>query len=318
MKKQWWTYLLSAVLMVPAQAQNAVHVTSDLGSDSILIGEQTEFTITVSGPGSLLEEVAFPTIGDTISAHIEVVKKDRIRDTLRHNSEIAISQRWYITSWDSGYFAIPPYPVKWKNDSFLTEALLLYSTTVPVDTTLSIKDIKDIFVLGYTWTEWWWKTGIWIVLAIGLAGVGFLFYFRWKKRPKKETVPAPVPTLPLHQATLQKLEKLQEKRLWETGQVKTYYVELSDILRQYIEHRFEVSALEQTSSELLQSLRFVKMEEPAREKLYSVLLLADLVKFAKEKPMPTENKRSMLLAGEFVRQTRELHQPETPTPPAHV
>jgi hypothetical protein len=94
--------------------------------------------------------------------------------------------------------------------------------------------------------------------------------------------------------------------LWQQEQYKQYYIELTDILRDYIEKRYKVQAHEQTTDELLTSLSSKDMPQQARVKLKEILVLADLVKFAKEKPLPADNELTMEKAISFVELTKEI------------
>lgn len=90
------------------------------------------------------------------------------------------------------------------------------------------------------------------------------------------------------------LNKLEKKELWQRGEVKEYYSELTDIVRNYIEEAIEIPAMESTTSELIQSLKVaslkkkMKLSKETIDNLFTVLKQADLVKFAKSKPLDFE------------------------------
>ena len=85
-----------------------------------------------------------------------------------------------------------------------------------------------------------------------------------------------------------------------------YQIRLSDIVRVYIEGRFHINAMEQTTDETMRSFRAVKLDEELRFKLKQLLILSDMVKFAKEQPLPAENEKSMEDALAFVKATAVL------------
>ena len=62
---------------------------------------------------------------------------------------------------------------------------------------------------------------------------------------------------------------------------------------------------EKTTAEIFESLKSKDLKAEARNKLKQLLSLADLVKFAKERPAPTENEQSIEDAIDFVKLTRE-------------
>jgi hypothetical protein len=142
-----------------------------------------------------------------------------------------------------------------------------------------------------------------------------IYFFLIKKKKKEPVIKMRLkPTIPADEAALEALETLRLKKLWQSGRVKEYYSEMTDIVREYIELRFSIRALEMTTDEISSSIRQVAVNGQAREKLVSTLTLADLVKFAKEQPMPMENDLCLNQCIDFVRETRP---PKNPEPEVH-
>ena len=99
-------------------------------------------------------------------------------------------------------------------------------------------------------------------------------------------------------------EKLREKKLWQSGKIKEYYTEVTDILRRYMEARFGILAMESTTDEILESLTDGgHAAAPQLNILRPVLTMADLVKFAKAQPVPAENEETLASASRFVSET---------------
>ena len=92
--------------------------------------------------------------------------------------------------------------------------------------------------------------------------------------------------------------------MWQHGLVKEYYSSISEIIRRYIEDRFEFIALEMTTDEILMKLNSITSNEYISS-LKTLLQRADLAKFAKNKPIDTENQQSLILAKEFIKHTRK-------------
>ncbi len=114
-------------------------------------------------------------------------------------------------------------------------------------------------------------------------------------------------TEPAHVIAFRELEKLKNEKLWQNGETKKYYIRLTEIIRQYLENRFGVNSLELTTSETLEAL--VKTgfkKDESFNKLRSVLTGADLVKFAKYKPDPTENESVFSNSYDFVSATKAV------------
>ena len=277
-----------------------------LDRDSILIGQQTSLDLSVTyrlGQGQVLE-IVWPVIGDTLTGNVEVVADSGV-DTVRVRPEQdpdLYSQRrtLTITSFDSGYWAIPPFSFVIAGDTVGTKPLLLAVHTVEVDTAESFRDINDIYELPFSWRYWLKKN--WPYVAGAAAFLAALLLVVRELRRRKRAGPPPAvsaPPPPLHLRALAALEDVERKKLWQQGLVKQYHSEVTDILRGYIEERFKVPALERTTDELMLELNLSAMSAGHREQLRNLLQLADMVKFAKWSPSPTENEQ--LLAG-----TRQL------------
>jgi DNA-binding transcriptional regulator GbsR (MarR family) len=113
------------------------------------------------------------------------------------------------------------------------------------------------------------------------------------------------PKVKPHITALKELEKLKVKKLWQNGQVKQYYSELTDILRTYIDGRYDINAMEMISSDILKELEGKELPEQLRKELEQTLGIADLVKFAKMEPLPDDHDRCFKQAVNFVQETAE-------------
>jgi len=103
---------------------------------------------------------------------------------------------------------------------------------------------------------------------------------------------------------------LRHKKLWQSGQIKDYHTELTDIIREYISGKFNVHAHEFTSDEILTAINGTATNDEAKNKLSQTLLMADLVKFAKYQPLPLEHDSSLNNAIDFVKETIHVTTPE--------
>jgi hypothetical protein len=149
-------------------------------------------------------------------------------------------------------------------------------------------DIKGIAKADDSIGDWWKYL---LVIAL-IVGIGVLIYWYIKKQQKKK-LEAEIFKTPIEKAT-SLLDTLEKKELWQKGEVKAYYSELTDIARNYIEEAIEIPAMESTTSELIQGLRAASVKKKMTlsqeiiENLERVLKQADLVKFAKSKPLDFE------------------------------
>lgn len=302
----WCLLLFLLGISYRGLAQN-IKVQAKLDQTTIALGDQTRLQLIVQLPAKT--HIDFPVLADTISSKVQVVemgKTDTIADKNNPGMDI-ITRTYTITSFDAGVHMIPVYVFHSKNGDFNTEALPLEVKAVKVDTTKAIYDIKEPLAVSYSFMDWLRDNWKWVVfsLIVVLAVAGLLYYWIKKRKNKPILVQEAKPLVPLHTIALDKLSALRAKKLWEQGQVKAYYSELSDIVREYLEKRYPINALEQTSEEIFSGLRHLNIAEQDMYRLKQLLVLADLVKFAKEKPLPASNEQSMENAVSFVMNTKE-------------
>jgi hypothetical protein len=260
-------------------AQEAM-VKLEIDTTYIRIGEQFQLKISVNET----QNVIIPKIQ---LKGLEIIDSTSI-DTLKNS----LIRRYILTGFDSGAFYIPQQQIFVKNQAFLTDSLLVNVATIAIDTTKVKKfPIKTIKKEPFTFDDF--KIYLYILLAI-LAIIGFwIYWFVIKKRKITEDAPT-YRTLPPYEEALLKLSELDEKLLWQNNKIKEYYSELTEIVRGYIERELKVPALENTTDEVLEMIKDFKNSdtiETSKEtiaKLKDLLREADLVKFAKSKPLAIE------------------------------
>ncbi len=309
--KRYLSCILIAVCTCLALTGNAqqIKVEAKVDKVSVSIGEQTTFHLTAHVPAK--SGIQFPLIADSIGK-IKIVKTsvDSAADKDDANTQV-INHNYTITGFEAGTYTIPAYTFKAKTGTYSTDSLVVQFKPVAVDTTKSFYDIKQPLSVDYTWWDWIKDHWIWVVCGLVFIGLVVLVTWyisrRYEQNPIFQSVKV---VLTADQVAMNKLNELQAKNLWQNGDVKTYYIELTDILREYLEKRYRIQAWEQTTEEILASLKPKQLPAEAIKRLKDILLLADLVKFAKEKPVGPENEASMDNAISFVQQTREQPKPD--------
>lgn len=299
--KQLLIGVFANLIIVSAFGQNA-SVKAVLDSQQILIGDQINLDLTATFNDGV--SVAWPVFKDTITGQLEIIQSS-IPDTVKKETgEIVIHQRLVITSFDTGFIVLPPVHFVFNEDSaqmLSTEPLLVFVSDIPVEMEADIKDIKERLDVPYNWK----KLLMWALIILTILGliIGGILY--WNKHRKQVEVPAarPKPKRPAHEIALEKLEALRQKKLWQNDQTKEFYIELSDIIREYIEFRFDVLALEMTTDETVSALQLKGVVEQQIGSLKQMLQMADLAKFAKYKPVSNENELCFDLAVQFVNNT---------------
>ena len=292
--------------MLSAFSQDINVIAKFDSSNVIKIGDQLQLRLKAQLPPN--KSINWPVIADTISKQIEIVNKSKIDTSLASDSEhVILSQTLYLTSFDSGYWAIPPFKFLSiaGNDTVVyeTDPLLLQVNTIAVDTTQAIKAIKEPLDIPIGWEE----VAPYVIGGIVLLALLILaFYFirKYKNKPK-EIIVEKKPEIPPHVIALEKLEKLKEQQLWQNNMVKEYHAELSEIVRAYLENRYHFNALEFTTDEIMHAIRNIEVPTEIVSKLRQLLVLSDMVKFAKEQPLPNENDLSINNAFDVVNETKE-------------
>lgn len=306
MKKLFYIlfFLLGTINLSAQEAK----VSANIDTNYLLVGEQTQIHLKIQYQldGETVA-IKFPDIKDTLSEFVEIIFSSPI-DTIYPDkndlSKVEQVQHITITSFDSGYYQVPYFKFKVNEDTLTsTEDLFIDVQTMEVDTTKAIFDIKEPLEEPFSFKDWLKDNWIWIVGTLVLIIIIIVVVKYLKNRPEP-IVEAVIPAIPDYVTALEKLNKIREKQLWQTGKVKQYHSEISETLRAYIETRYQTNALENTTDEIMQSLRFQTIQPDVLAKLNQALMLADLVKFAKEQPLANENELSLINAIEFVNQTK--------------
>ncbi len=246
-----------------------------------------QFNLTLKTDVDTLSNVTFPS-GDRFG-QLEVIR-NYVVDTTRKGDRYELIKRYGLTQFDSGQYTIPQLKVIVNNRTFLTDSILLEIDNVAVDTLeQQMFDIKPIMGAASQPFPEWIK---YILIFLLIIAVGVVAYFIIKRRQQKSGASEQFKT-PIERATTL-LQILENKELWQKGEVKAYYSELTDIARNYIEEAIHIPAMESTTSELIAGLRAASQQKkmPVSQEtlvnLEKVLMHADLVKFAKSKPLDYE------------------------------
>lgn len=276
-------YILLLLLSTAVFAQQKQVVTS-IDKTKNKIG--AEFKLTVKTSVDTLSKVVFPNIKNV--GALEVIQSYPI-DTIKNNDRYELVKKYGLTQFESGKYAIPSIKIIINNKPFFSDSLRVEVSNVVVDTLKQkMYDIKPIAEVSSN-KSWIWKL---LLVLLVLAAIGYGIYWWMKKRQQKK-IEEEIYKTPIEKAT-SLLNTLEKKQLWQKGEVKNYYSELTDIARNYIEEAIEIPAMESTTSELIEGLRLASMKkkmglsQETIENLEKVLKQADLVKFAKSKPLDFE------------------------------
>ena len=283
----------------------ALIVSATLDSTTLFIGDQTDLHLRATC--AVGEQVTMPMLDKELIPGVEIVDRTIVDTLTLKDGRVQYDQYLTLTSFEDSLFYIAPLPFVSGDDTVWSESLTL-NVVQPfeMDTTdMAITDIKGV----YKAPIWWWGIFRWVLLALLLAGVGvagyyLITYLQSRKREEEGNEVVTEPLRPAEEVALEKLDAIKEKKIWQQGQVKEYHTQLTDVVREYIARRFEVSSVEQTSDETLRDIRpLLNERKDLYDQLRKMLTLADLVKFAKWSATPDENELSLRNAYTFVKET---------------
>jgi hypothetical protein len=303
-----WVFILSLFLIAGNVNAQQIKATARLDSANILLGDQVKLFIEIDHPKTV--NVQFPAVPDSIVDLIEVIGRSGI-DTFELDDETYMKQiqSYTITCFDSGSYRIPPYWFKidmdGNIDSVPSNGVTLNVFTMQIDTTKGPTDIKMPYDAPLTLKE----VTPYILGVILIGAIIFLILYSIKRKKNNKPIFArpPKPKEPPHIVAIRELDRIKTEKIWQKGKSKQYYSEITEALRTYIEERFEIRALEQTSDETIESFRIQKglLNDKSFKNLTAILKLADLVKFAKYQPLPDDDNMSLVNAYFFVNDTKK-------------
>ncbi len=275
-------------------------------STHMFLGDQMRLRLELSAQqGVVLEPLNLSVV--SADSVFEVLAESKWDTLGTAGNNLRLQKNLLFIAWDSGDQRLPAIPVVYKfagkTDTFFTREIPIEIELLKVDTTLA--DIKPILKEPVKLQDFIW----YILGAVGLALLILLVLYL-RKRKKEEPVPVPqvVELLP-HELAIQQLEELERQQMWQSGQVKGYHSALTYIVREYLEKRYGIQALEQTTDEILAQLlhgskRQQDFDLSLAQKLGDVLQTADLVKFAKAEPTAEFHERAMAVARAFILETK--------------
>ena len=309
--KRFIPLIMMAVSAFAASAAvRGVTVSASMDSTVLEMGSQSTLTIAVSAPSGLPEGahiVDFPKV-DADYHGVDVISIQA--DTVAEGANTLTTYSVRVQAFDPGTVEIPPIALAvGEGDTVFSRAVALKVLPVDVDSLETINPMAPTAEHARRWYDWvpdWW---IWVALGLFVIVVGGIVAYLLVNRRKIIAAVASKPVPPFEKA-IARMEKLRSSKLAESGNEKTYYTELTDILREYLEGRFGINALEMSSTEIDKALRANTETRPSADQIREILRVADFVKFAKERPMPEDNIKTFNEALEFIEKTKPVPQPE--------
>jgi hypothetical protein len=298
-------YIFSVLFYLATLLSTAQDVTvrALLDTNKALIGDQLKLKLLVQKPSDTWH-VKFPDLKDSLSSQIEIVRKGSV-DTAKTADGIGLSQELLITVFDTGFFEVPelPFVINSSSAQDTLKTLPVAFQMLPVKADSTIHDIRGVYRMPLSFRE----TIPWL---LALAGVWLLIWVILRISKDRKIKPAGQVLKsrrePADAIAIRELEKLKDEKPWLNNRVKYYYIRISEIVRTYLEDRYQIQAMEQTTDEIISALKPLQIGTSEFIRLNEMLKLSDLVKFAKVIPDPEENAVQVDRAIEFVKNTKVI------------
>jgi len=297
-----------------AAQQPLIEVQSKVDTSVITIGDQITYSIIIDRAKDL--RIIRP--GEGLNLGSFEIKGYHFPKPLEKDGRIIERFDFTISVYDTGSFVIPPYPVAYFPQDSSKKYQIIEAPAIPIrvksvisgQDAKTLKDIKGPIDIPFNYTFWLSLLSILILLALA----AFIAYRMWKKRRQQGyLIKPPEPPRPAHEVAVKELQALFNSDLLANGRVKEFFIRLSDIMRSYLEGRYYIRALEETTAEILRDVRPHIADREQTEMLQHILTLSDLVKFAKYRPAPDEINKVKEQSLAFVQSTRALYEPEPQT-----
>ena len=294
-------YFVFLFLFNVSLSAQSISILASVDSSDYLVGDYISYSLEIRAEKNI--DITTPSIRDSLKK-VEVIKEPPAISKEENNIKSS-TFRYIISYYDSASITIPPIAIRYKIPGNNEEKIVLSNPvnftvhTLPVEQQAEIKDVKDPLTIPLDWK---------IILLIAfivliILAVAYYFYRRYKKRKAEQPVKKKVIRIPAHTRALAALDNLEREKLWQKGKVKEYHSNITGIIRGYFEERFNLPALELTTSEQMQQLRKVATAENILSITNEFLNSADLVKFAKFIPHPSVNEEMMKQAKDIVTKT---------------
>lgn len=303
--------VLVAVFAVACAVSVRAQVSIEAAIDSvqILIGEQAHMTVDVTANEGA--RISWPQLQPRqyLVPGVEIIEITDADTSHLDNNKVKISRTLTITAFDEKLYSIPGMELKVDGKAFKGNTCALKVLTLDVDTVhpnqfFPPKDVQDNPFLWSEWSPLFWFSLLALLLTVAL----FYLTVRLKQNKPIITHIRIVKKVPAHQKALNAIDRIKAEKMQTSEDQKTYYTQLTDTLRQYIQERFGFSAMEMTSGEIIERLR-ENGDKTMIDELRELFSTADLVKFAKYSTLINENDLNLVNAINFIDQTKMEGQP---------
>ncbi|MDY6877474.1 MAG: BatD family protein [Chloroflexota bacterium] len=289
---------------------------STLDRDTITVGDHVNYTVQVQHPADGLAQ--FPQLGDPWGALTVLDQAQGESEPIGEGQSIS-AKTYVVTAFAVGQYEVPTLTVVYQaaeggdSQEFTVAAQAITVTSVLTDgANAELRDLKPQAALpaGLGWL--WWVLGLALISA--LLALGLVWYNRRRGLAQVEFEPVFVDPRPPEQIAYEELARIDGLNLVPRGKLKQHYTLATDCLRDYLERRFDLAALERTTGEIWVEMKVAGVEQEPAANVRDVLTEADLVKFAKAWPSDDMALSLTIRIRRIVAGTTPEPEPETAEP----
>ena len=297
--------LLFLLFMICVNGYSQVTVSATLDSTHAVIGDQLKMHLKVDDLAASMRDLETTLLDSTKG--LEIIAKG-VWEQINDRGATYWQRDLTLTAWDTGHYMLPSIGVGFlkrgqTGRAFTRTLPLTVSYPVGVDTLKTLLPIKDIVREDMKWDD----ALPYVFGILGLAALGLLGTWLYRKWKNKEKAPVKqVVQLPPHVLAAQKLKALKESPLLAEGKVNEYNTELSYIVREYLEGRYQIPALESVTDDLMRDVQRLGFDDVQVDHLEELLHTSDLAKFANVVPPKEVHERMMGFAEGLVEATKPV------------
>lgn len=308
MKRPAYLILFLLFLSVPAAKGQNVVLNADFDSLAICIGQQARMTLDLRVDTGY--EVKMPDLRkDTLCAGIEIRGVQEKRSLIDNGKREKYVQEYLVTSFDANQYNVPAFDVYIDSVKYPSRSpeLFVYNVNINTEKIDSISPVRDIIGVELGWEEYRDSVYLGVIVLFSVSLLVYLAILFIKNKPIIRIIKIK-PKVPSHIQAMKAIDEIKNDPSLAAGEnSKLYYTRLTDVLRQYLDDRFGINAMEMTTSEIVAELKKIE-DKDALKDLQELFEMADLVKFAKMSVTMYDNNRNMLNAIEFVNRTKNVEE----------
>ena len=290
-----------------------VIVKATVNKNKITIGDKIVYSINISY--SQKEKINFPDLGTNLGEFeikdYKVIgpKTKLYLKKFSIKKKIVTEYQYIITTFTTGEFKIPALTIQYTDEKGVNKEIKSGEISIFVEGVKpnekdknDIRDIKAPLSIKINWLIY-----LIIILTLIFIPISIAGYYYYKNTKREQIFAGTDLNRPPDEVAYERLEKLKSMDLISQGKIKEYYIILSEIMRKYLEHRYSISVLDRTTSELYRELRQIKeIEKKHVTRIKEFLEECDLVKFAKYIPEIEQINKDTDTAKEIIDITKPI------------